>query len=75
MEISDQARGGEEVRRRQRRARDLFGVGGGAKLVEQDEGTRVGKAREAIEIDDVRGEAWKALPRWIARRRCRRGKQ
>ncbi len=34
----------------------FFRIGGGAKLVEQDEGLRIGQAREAVEVDDVRGE-------------------
>ena len=38
----------------QRRA--FFGIGGGAKLVEQHQRARVGEAREPIEVGDVRGE-------------------
>ena len=49
--------GGEKVAGNgdgQRRA--LFGIGGGAELVEQDQRVGAGEAREAVEIDDVRGE-------------------
>ena len=34
----------------------FFRVGGGAELVEQDEGACVGEAGEAVEVDDVGGE-------------------
>ena len=34
----------------------FFRVGGGAEFVEKDERVCIGKTREAIEIDDVRGE-------------------
>ena len=35
----------------------FFGIGGRAELVQQDERRRVGLARDAVEVDDVRGEA------------------
>ena len=35
----------------------LFGVSGGAKFVEEDEGRGVGEAGDAVEVDDVGGEA------------------
>jgi hypothetical protein len=34
----------------------FFGIGGGAELVEQHQRARVGEAREAVEVGDVRGE-------------------
>ena len=41
----------------------LFGIGGGAELVEEYEGRRVGETwREAIEIEDVSGEGGVAWP-------------
>jgi hypothetical protein len=48
-------RGGSGWRWR-RRARAFFGIGGGAELVEEDERVWAGEAREAVEVDDVRGE-------------------
>ena len=39
----------------------LFGVGGGAEFVEEDEGGGAGEVRDAVEIDDVGGERGEVL--------------
>jgi hypothetical protein len=52
----------EEVGRdRDGKGAAFVGVGGGAELVEEDERSGVGEAREPVEIDDVRRKGRKRL--------------